>query len=443
MFEISTNKYTRGQTMDNYTFIVEGGHRLNGEIIPSGNKNEALPVIAAALLTDEEVIIENIPDIQDTNIMLNLARILGAEVKMIDDHTYSFKAAKLISENLAHESAAKIRASLLFMGPLLARTGKVSLPVTGGDKIGRRRVDTHILAFEKMGAEVTFGSECVLNCSRLKGRYILLDEASVMATENAVMAAVLASGTTTIYNAACEPHVQGLCNMLNSMGGRIKGIGTNLLTIKGVEKLHGCRHLIMPDHIEIGSFIGLAAATRSRIVIKDAYSQHLDIILSAFERIGIIVKIKGKELHISDKQKLVVKDDFGGNIPVISDQPWPCFPADLTSIMVASALFARGTIVVHEKLFENRLFFTDALIQMGGKIVLCDPHRVVINGPSELRGVKLSSPDIRAGMAMLIAAMAAEGTSTINNVIQIDRGYEKIDERLNRIGAKITRIAAK
>jgi len=429
--------------MENYTFIVEGGHRLNGEITPSGNKNEALPVIAAALLTDEEVIIENIPDIQDTNIMLGLAKILGADVNKIGDHTYSFKAANLIPENIAHESAARIRASLLFMGPLLARTGKVSLPVAGGDKIGRRRVDTHILAFEKMGAKVTFGTECVLSCSKLKGRYILLDEASVMATENAIMAGVLASGTTTIYNAACEPHVQGLCNMLNSMGADIKGIGTNLLLIKGVNKLHGCRHRIMPDHIEIGSYIGLAAATKSSILIKDAYSHHLDIILPAFERIGIKAKIQGKDLFIPEKQKLVVKDDLGGKIPVISDQPWPCFPADLTSIMVVSALFAKGTVMVHEKLFESRLFFTDALIQMGGKIVLCDPHRVVINGPSELHGVKLSTPDIRAGMSMLIAAMAAEGTSTINNVIQIDRGYEKIDERLNKIGAKITRIAAK
>lgn len=429
--------------MENYTFIVEGGHRLNGEIIPSGNKNEALPVIAAALLTDEEVIIENIPDIQDTNIMLDLAKILGAEVNKIGDHIYSFKAVNLIPENIAHESAARIRASLLFMGPLLARTGKVSLPVAGGDKIGRRRVDTHILAFEKMGAKVSFGEECVLSCSKLKGRYILLDEASVMATENAIMAAVLAVGTTTIYNAACEPHVQGLCNMLNAMGADITGIGTNLLTIKGVNRLHGCRHRIMPDHIEIGSYIGMAAATKSSILIKDAYSRHLDIILPAFERIGIKVKIQGRDLYISDKQKLVVKDDMGGKIPVISDQPWPCFPADLTSIMVVSALFAKGTVMVHEKLFESRLFFTDALIQMGGKIVLCDPHRVVINGPSELRGVKLSTPDIRAGMSMLIAAMAAEGTSTINNVIQIDRGYEKIDERLNKIGAKITRIAAK
>jgi len=429
--------------MENYTFIVEGGHRLNGEILPSGNKNEALPVIAAALLTDEEVIIENIPDIQDTRIMLDLAKILGAEVNKVGDHAYSFKAVNLIPENIAHESAARIRASLLFMGPLLARTGKVSLPVAGGDKIGRRRVDTHILAFEKMGAKVSFGEECVLSCSNLKGRYILLDEASVMATENAIMAAVLAVGTTTIYNAACEPHVQGLCNMLNAMGADIAGIGTNLLTIKGVNRLHGCRHRIMPDHIEIGSYIGMAAATKSSILIKDAYSQHMDIILPAFERIGIKVKIQGKDLFIPEKQKLVVKDDLGGKIPVISDQPWPCFPADLTSIMVVSALFAKGTVMVHEKLFESRLFFTDALIQMGGKIVLCDPHRVVINGPSELRGVKLSTPDIRAGMSMLIAAMAAEGTSTINNVIQIDRGYEKIDERLNKIGAKITRIAAK
>ena len=425
--------------MQNDSFIVQGGHKLNGTITPSGNKNEALPVIAAALLTEEEVIIDNIPNIKDTRIMIEVASKLGVKVKKITDHKYSFNSRNIDSSKLYGKLTSQIRSSLLFMAPLLIRCGTVIMPSSGGDKIGKRRIDTHLLAFQKLGAEVRYEENCSISLEKAKGTYMLLDEASVMATENAIMLAVLAEGRTTIYNAACEPHVQGLCNMLNAMGGKITGIGTNLIIIDGVTKLYGCNHKIMPDHIEIGSLIGLAVATGSNMRIKGAYNRHLDIILPAYKKLGIDVKIEGEDLLIDEKQKLQIIDDIGGKIPVIYDQPWPSFPADLTSIMVVTALFSKGTVMIHEKLFESRMFFADSLIRMGGRMVICDPHRIVITGPCQLKGVELSSPDIRAGMALLIAALAAEGQSVIHNVKQIDRGYENIEERLNALGAKIER----
>jgi len=423
-------------------FEVEGGYKLDGEITPSGNKNEALPVIAAVLLTKEEVILENVPDIKDTNIMIELAVSLGVKVNKLSDHKFSFKADNLNGSWLDSSLSSRIRSSLLFIAPLLARFESVELPSSGGDKIGRRRVDTHLLAFERFGAEIVIEDKITIKKkSELIGTDILLDEASVMATENAIMLAVVSKGKTTIYNAACEPHVQGLCNMLNKMGASILGVGTNLLTIEGVEKLKGTTHKILPDHIEIGSFIGLAIATSSRIKILDAYNKHMDVILPTFKKLGVKIIIEdGKHILIPGDQYLKVIDDIGGKIPVISDQPWPCFPADLTSIMVVASLFSEGTIMVHEKMFEGRLFFTDSLIRMGGKIVLCDPHRVVINGPSKLKAIELSSPDIRAGMTLLIAALAADGKSVIQNIKQIDRGYENIEKRLNKLGAKITRF---
>ena len=425
-------------------FEVEGGNKLKGEITPSGNKNEALPVIAAVLLTEEKVVLENVPDIKDTNIMIELAISLGVKVEKLGDHKFSFKADNLNGSWLDSSLSSRIRSSLLYIAPLLARFDRVELPSSGGDKIGRRRVDTHLLAFERFGAKITIDDEIIISKnSKLNGNDILLDEASVMATENAIMLAVVSHGITTIYNAACEPHVQGLCNMLNKMGARISGVGTNLLTISGVNKLNGTTHKILPDHIEIGSFIGLAIATSSEIKILNSYNKHIDVILPTFRKLGVEIIIEdNKHLFIPGNQKFKVIDDIGGKIPVISDQPWPCFPADLTSIMVVASLFSEGTIMVHEKMFEGRLFFTDSLIRMGGKIVLCDPHRVVINGPSKLKAIELSSPDIRAGMTLLIAALAAEGKSVIQNIKQIDRGYENIEDRLNKLGAKITRIMA-
>jgi len=337
--------------------------------------------------------------------------------------------------------SSKIRSSLLFLAPLLLRKGIVPLPSSGGDKIGRRRIDSHLLVFKKLGVEIKFENEmCILSSKNIKGCSILLDEASVMATENAVMLAVLAQGKTTIYNAACEPHVQNLCRMLNSMGGNITGIGTNRIVIEGVKELHGTFHKVLPDHIETGSFMGLAACMGSGITIKDAYTVHMDIIFPAFRKLGIEHEVKGNDIFIPGDQRPVIKDDFGGKIPEISDQPWPSFPADLTSIMVVSAVFSQGMIMIHEKMFEGRLFFVDSLIRMGAKLVLCDPHRVVVSGPQKLKPVELSSPDIRAGMALLIAALSAEGTSAIRNIRQIDRGYEDIDLKLNSIGARIRRI---
>ena len=422
-------------------FIVNGGKKLKGEIHPSGNKNEALPVIAATLLTNEEVILSNIPNIIDTNIMIDIAKDLGVIVKKIKANTFSFTAKKINKDHLNDSLASRIRSSLLYMAPVIIRKGSITLPSTGGDKIGQRRIDSHLIAFRKLGVKINEQkSGCKLIGKKLSGTDFTFDEASVMATENAIMLAVLTSGKTSIYNCACEPHVQGLCNLLVAMGAKIKGIGTNMLVINGVKKLHGAKHKIMPDHIEVGSFIGLAATIGNGITIKNAYTKHMDIIFPAFAKIGLNIEVKKKDIFIPGGQKLKVHDDFGGKIPTISDQPWPSFPADLTSIMVVASLYSRGTIMIHEKMFEGRLFFVDSLIRMGAKLVLCDPHRVVITGPTKLHGVELSSPDIRAGMTMLIAALSAKGKSIIHNIKQIDRGYEGIEHKLNALGAKIERI---
>jgi UDP-N-acetylglucosamine 1-carboxyvinyltransferase len=423
-------------------FVVRGGKKLSGDIYPSGNKNEALPVIAAALLTDEDVLIENIPDIIDTGIMIRIAEDLGCKVTKKGQNTFLFRADKKLKSKMDESLSERIRSSLLFLAPMILKSGSAVLPATGGDRIGARRIDSHLLAFVKLGVELTDnGKECVLTAKKLKGTDILLDEASVMATENAVMLAVLTPGTTSIYNAACEPHVQNLCNMLVSMGAEIKGIGTNRIEIKGVKKLHGTKHKILPDHIEVGSFMGLAAVTGSGVTIKNSYTPHMDIIFPSFTKLGIKYEVQGKDIFMPGNQKPKIVDDFGGKIPSISDQPWPSFPADLTSIMVVSAIFSKGTVMIHEKMFEGRLFFVDSLIRMGAKVVLCDPHRVVISGPEKLRPVELSSPDIRAGMALLIAALAAKGTTTIKNIKQIDRGYQDIEKKLNAIGADIVRKA--
>ncbi len=422
-------------------FIVEGGHRLKGTFQPSGNKNEALPVIAACLLTSEPVILKNFPEVSDALRMLDIARSIGAEVSRLSPNTYRLHTKEIRTHEPDYNLAAEIRGSFLFAGSMLARHGKISLPSPGGDKIGRRRLDTHIIALQKLGAEVELGNKFYhMSVKTLRGDDIFLDEASVMATENAVLAAVLAKGTTILTNAAGEPHVQGLCRMLNAMGGKISGIGSNILTIEGVASLHGCEHTITNDHIEIGSIIGLAASTRSEILIAKAYPKNLRMILLAFERLGIRVEIRGEDVFVPANQSLEISSDMDGAIPKIDDAPWPGFPADLTSIMVVTATQCRGSVLIFEKMFESRLFFTDKLITMGARIILCDPHRAVIQGPTPLHGEFITSPDIRAGMALLIAALCAEGETTIQNVRQLDRGYERIEERLNALGAKIRRI---
>jgi UDP-N-acetylglucosamine 1-carboxyvinyltransferase len=420
-------------------FIVQGGQALKGTIRPAGNKNAALPCIAATLLTDEEVILENVPSIRDVKTLLNLLGTLGAEVKWLDDNTVSVRAVELRANEVEVEAAAKIRASILLAGPMLARVGKMFLPPPGGDVIGRRRVDTHFLALAKLGATVETTGGYHLETRGLKGAEMFLDEPSVTATENAVMAAVLAKGNTRIRNAAAEPHVQDLCNMLVGMGAKISGIGTGTLDFEGVERLHGTRFRLGSDHIEVGSFIGLAAVTRGELLIEDAAVEHLDSTLLGFERMGIRCEIRGKDLFVPADQEREVRMDLGGHIPKIDDGPWPAFPADLTSIALVVATQVRGTILIFEKMFESRMFFADKIISMGARIVLCDPHRAVVVGPSRLHAAVVESPDIRAGMALLIAALGAEGESHIYNIGQIERGYEKIDDRLRALGADISR----
>ena len=420
-------------------FMVEGGRPLKGTIRPAGNKNAALPCLAATLLTEEEVILENVPSIRDVKTLLNLIHTLGAETEWLDDNTVRVKATNLRASDVEAEAAAKIRASILLAGPMLARVGRMFLPPPGGDVIGRRRVDTHFLALAKLGAEVETSGGYHLETKGLKGANFFLDEPSVTATENAVMAAVMAKGRTVIRNAAAEPHVQDLCNMLNSMGAKISGIGTGTLEFEGVDRLHGTRFRIGSDHIEIGSFIGLAAVTRGELLIQDAAIEHLDSTLLGFERMGIRCEIRGKDLFVPADQEREVRMDLGGHIPKVDDGPWPAFPADLTSIALVTATQCRGTILIFEKMFESRMFFADKIIGMGARIVLCDPHRAVVVGPSRLHAAVLESPDIRAGMALLIAALGAEGESHIYNVGQIERGYEKIDDRLRSLGATIER----
>ncbi|MEX0893362.1 MAG: UDP-N-acetylglucosamine 1-carboxyvinyltransferase [Gemmatimonadota bacterium] len=420
-------------------FIVEGGYSLAGEIRPSGNKNAALPMLAAALLTEEEVVLENVPDIKDVRTLMLLLEHLGAEVAWTDTGRVSVRAREVGATQLDPAQAARIRASILLAGPMLARVGHMVLPPPGGDVIGRRRVDTHFLALQRLGAEVETGKGYKLSTKGLTGADIFLDEPSVTATENAVMAAVMAKGRTRIRNAAAEPHVQNLCHMLVGMGAHISGIGTNVLEFEGVERLGGGTFRVGSDHIEVGSFIGLAAVTDGDITILDAAVEHLDSTLLGFERMGVQCTIRGEDLLVPSGQDLMVKKDVGGHIPKIDDGPWPAFPADLTSIALVTATQCRGTILIFEKMFESRMFFADKIIGMGANIVLCDPHRAVVVGPSRLHATVAESPDIRAGMALLIAALGAEGESHIYNIEQIERGYMNIDDRLCSLGARITR----
>jgi len=423
-------------------FVVEGGIKLSGEITPSGNKNEALPVLAATLLAHETVFLHNLPDILDISIMRKLLIGLGVTVKQIDTHSYSFDSNRLNSTIPDVKLATQIRGSFLLAGPLLARKNSIDLPAPGGDRIGLRPVHTHLLALEKLGTCIKKTKKGLyqMRTTALLGTEIYLDEASVMATENAIMASVTAKGKTIIYNAACEPHVQGLCHFLNILGASIEGIGSNLITIEGVRKLSGGNYTIQPDHTEVGSFIGLAAVTKSNLRIKNAGVKYLRVTSLMFEKLGVKIKIDGEDIIISEKQELIVKKNVPGGIPKIDDAPWPGFPADLTSIMTVVATQCSGAVLIFEKMFESRLFWVDKLIEMGAQIIICDPHRAVVSGPTQLKGARVSSPDIRAGMALLIAALGANGTTEIQNIDQIDRGYEKIDERLNSLGANITRM---
>jgi UDP-N-acetylglucosamine 1-carboxyvinyltransferase len=422
------------------SFVIEGGRPLNGTVRVAGNKNGALPILAACLLTEEPVVLENVPRIRDVDTMLALLSDLGAEVEWVSENEVRVHAAAVEKTEVDEELSDRIRGSFLFAGPLLARLGQVLLSPPGGDFIGRRPLDTHIHAFQQLGASVAFDRRFELRSNGLRGARIFLDEASVMGTENAVMAAVTADGETVLVNAACEPHVQDLCRFLVSLGARIEGIGSNVLRIEGVQRLGGGRHRIGSEHIEAASFIGLAAVTGGDVTVEDVEPHDLISILAAFERLGIAVEIGERSVRVPPGQELAIRDDLGDQIPKIEDGPWPMFPADLTSIALAVATQARGTILIFEKMFENRLFFVDKLVRMGARIILCDPHRAVVSGPARLVGQRLESPDIRAGMAMLIAALCADGTSVIGNIGQIDRGYERIDERLRALGASIERV---
>ena len=431
------------------SFIIEGGHRLKGEITPQGAKNEALEVICATLLTDEEIRIDNIPDIQDVNNLIRLLQIMGVEVVRRSPSAYTFRAAHVnldylqTSEFLTRSSA--LRGSILLLGPLLARFGRVAVGRPGGDKIGRRRLDTHFYGFRKLGADFSYdetSGHCILAADALHGTYMLLDEASVTGTANIVMAAALARGTTTVYNAACEPYIQQLCRLLNRMGARISGIGSNLLTIVGVEKLHAATHTILPDMIEIGSFIGMAAMVGDGLTIKNVAYPHLGIIPEAFSRLGVRIEHRDDDLFIPRQEHYEIESFLDGSFMTLADAPWPGLTPDLLSVLLVVACQAKGSVLIHQKMFESRLFFVDNLIDMGAQIILCDPHRAVVVGHDnnmKLRARRMVSPDIRAGIALLIAAMSAEGTSRIDNVEQIDRGYEHIEQRLNRLGAKIVR----
>lgn len=424
-------------------YIVEGGHRLAGQLEPSGNKNAALPIIAAALLTDKKVTLTNVPRIRDTETLVRLIRSVGAEATWTATNVLEITAKNVRAVDLDPELCANIRASILLAGPLLARCGKVVLPPPGGDVIGRRRVDTHFLALQQLGATVSADTLYRFEATKLTGADVFLDEPSVTATENALMAAACAEGMTVLRNAASEPHVQDLAQFLVAMGSKIDGIGTNTMTVHGGRPLGSATHAIGPDHIEVGSFIGLAAVTRSPLRIVRAGTQHLRSTLMGFERLGIVCEIDGDDLIVPAHQSRTIRTDLGGHIPKLEDQPWPAFPADLMSIAIVTATQCDGVILMFEKMFESRMFFTDKLIAMGARIVLCDPHRALVSGPARLRAGRMESPDIRAGMAMLLAALCAKGTSTINNAQQIERGYERIDERLNALGARIERVPAR
>jgi len=420
-------------------YLIDGGVPLDGTIKVSGNKNAALPCIAAALLTDEPVILRNIPEIEDVRVMLDVFTALGGEVETPQPNVRLLCTRNIKSSEIPAEQAKKIRASILFAGPLLARTGKVILPPPGGDVIGRRRLDTHFLALTELGSKVKIGDTFTFTAKNLTGADIFLDEASVTATENAVMAAVLAKGKTILTNAASEPHVQDLCRMLVEMGAQIEGIGSNILTITGVKKLSGCDFEIGPDFMEVGSFIGLAAVTGGDLHIEGARASDMRPAKIAFGKLGIVWAHEGNIIHVPKNQSMEVNHDLGGMIPKIDDAPWPGFPPDLISIIIVVATQIKGTVLIHEKMYESRMFFLDKLIGMGARIVLCDPHRAVVSGPTKLRGSELISPDVRAGMSMIIAAMCAEGKSVIRNVYQVERGYENLADRLSALGARIVR----
>jgi UDP-N-acetylglucosamine 1-carboxyvinyltransferase len=420
-------------------FVVEGGQRLAGRIRPAGNKNAALPCLAATVLATDPVTLNNVPRIRDVEDLLEIISALGADVTWGGANSVTVDARGVESGSIDAKLAQRIRASLLLAGPLLARFGHVQLPPPGGDVIGRRRMDTHFLVFEALGATVSLDERFTIEAKSLTGVDVFLDEPSVTGTENAVMAAVLAKGTTTLRNAAAEPHVQDLCNLLNAMGARISGVGTHVLTIEGVRRLAGAEFSIGADHIETGSFIGLAAVTGSDITIEDAPLEHLDSTLLGFRRLGIECEPRGRDLLVRGSGEHYIRQDAFGQVPKVDDGPWPAFPADLTSIALVAATQCTGTVLIHEKMFESRMYFTDKLVAMGATIILCDPHRAVVVGPRRLRGGVVESPDIRAGMALLIAALGADGTSRIHNIRQIERGYEAIDERLTALGGRIRR----
>ncbi len=432
------------------TFRVVGGSSLKGNITPQGAKNEALQILCATLLSPEPMTIHNVPDIRDVNKLIELLSELGVTVEKLADASWKFTAAEInmdfLQSKTYEQKAASLRGSIMILGPLLARFGKAKIPKPGGDKIGRRRLDTHFLGFQKLGAVLDFDNRKHLfkiDASKLKGTYMLLDEASVTGTANIVMAAVRAKGTTTIYNAACEPYVQQLCNMLNRMGARISGIGSNLLTIEGVDELSGAEHTLLPDMIEVGSFIGLAALTKSEITINNAGVQHLGMIPDAFAKLGIQMELKGDDIYIPKQESYEVDTFIDGSIMTLADAIWPGLTPDLLSVLLVVATQAKGTVLIHQKMFESRLFFVDKLMDMGAQIILCDPHRATVIGLDRkfpLRGIKMTSPDIRAGVALLLAALSAEGSSEILNVEQIDRGYQQIDTRLRKLGANIERI---
>jgi len=433
------------------TFRITGGNKLKGDIIPQGAKNEALQILSAVLLSEDEIIIQNIPNIRDVNRMIELLQGLGVKVAKLSQSDYSFRANQLNLEYLHskefRQKASKIRGSIMIIGPLLARFGEGYIPSPGGDKIGRRRLDTHFLGFESLGAQFEFLKDenfyRVSVDDRLKGNDMLLNEASVTGTANIVMAAVMAKGTTTIYNAACEPYLQQLCRMLNSMGAKISGVGSNLLTIEGVDSLGGCTHRLLPDMIEIGSFIALAAMTDSDIRIKDCRVDELGIILRVFEQLGITFRVENDDIHVFDNAHYEIESFIDGSMLTVADAPWPGLTPDLLSVILVMCIQAKGNVLIHQKMFESRLFFVDNLIDMGAQIILCDPHRASVMGLDravKLKGITMTSPDIRAGVSLLIAALSAKGVSTIHNIEQIDRGYQNIEQRLNALGADIVRV---
>lgn len=430
--------YHQGWNMEK--FIIEGGHKLSGTLTPGGNKNEVLPALAASLLTTEEVILRNVPHIKDVEVMMDIIRDLGGEAEFTDTNIVRLCCATIDKTELSPELCKKVRASILFAGPMLARKHDVVMPPPGGDVIGRRRLDTHFLAFQGLGATIEIGETYHVFAKHLMANDVFFDEPSVTATENAVMASVLARGTTVLRNVACEPHIEGLCRMLSSMGAHIEGIGSNTLTIHGTGGLHGTEHTIGSDYLEIGSYIGLAATTHSEITIENVRMSDMRKIRMVFEKLGIRIIPDGANIIVPADQEMRITPDLHNTIPTIDDAPWPGYPTDLMSIAITVATQCQGNVIFFEKMFESRMFFTDSLVRMGANIILCDPHRIVVAGPSKLLASRLESPDVRAGMALLIAALSAEGTSEIYNIRQIDRGYERVDEKLRALGAHIQRV---